>query len=86
MGENKDGFFTVKRAYQVLERMPTPPLWKCWERIWKIRVQQRTKMFVWLLGHNKLLTNFGRWRRWMVEDPRRSGICEEVKETNRRMI
>lgn len=32
-----------------------------------LRVQQRIKVFVWLVAHNKVLTNYNRWKRRMTQ-------------------
>lgn len=36
--------------------------------IWRLREQQRVRNFVWLLVHEKMLTNFCRRRRKLVEN------------------
>lgn len=35
--------------------------------IWKLQVQQRVKTFIWKLAHDKILTNYGQWRRKMTD-------------------
>lgn len=36
--------------------------WDGWLLIWKLRVQQRVKVFIWMLAHGSILTNFRRLR------------------------
>lgn len=40
--------------------------------VWKIKVQQRVKVFLWVMAHGKLLTNLERWRRKMAS----CSLCE----------
>lgn len=37
--------------------------------IWKLRVQQRVRVFVWLLALEEMLTNACRWRRKLIDNP-----------------
>lgn len=31
--------------------------------IWRLRVQQHVKVFIWIFAYVKILTNYARWRR-----------------------
>lgn len=59
------GQFVVRSAYEleVLGGGLQDETWAGWSRIWQLRVQQCVKVFVWMLGHDRILTNFLRWRR-----------------------
>lgn len=37
-----------------------------WKRIWRLRAQERAKVFIWLLSHDKVLSNWSRWRRQLT--------------------
>lgn len=39
---------------------------RLWKLLWKLRVQQRSKFFMWELAHGRLLTNEARWRRQLA--------------------
>lgn len=49
--------FTVKSTYHLLRGGNRGESWKGWRRIWRLRVQERIKVFMWLLAHDKILTN-----------------------------
>jgi len=46
-----------------------------WKRIWKQRVPQRVRVFLWLVFHNKLMTNAERFRRHLHH----SSYCEQCQ-------
>ena len=64
---SKSGDFTVKSAYNLLNEVETheDPLWN---RIWKLKVPERCRMFTWITARQRLLTNASR---------RIRGICNE---------
>lgn len=43
--------------------------WQGWKLIWGLRVQTRIRYFLWLLAHDRLLTNKGPWRRGLAPNP-----------------
>ncbi|KAF7808310.1 putative ribonuclease H protein At1g65750 family [Senna tora] len=56
---SRDGMFTTRSAYHAISRdedSVTRNFWK-WQGMEKIR------LFLWLCGHNRILTNEARWRR-----------------------
>ncbi|KAF7838891.1 ribonuclease H [Senna tora] len=63
----KDGCFSVKTAYQNIAGMNEEVEDNFWRKVWLLRVPQRTKSFMWLCGHNKLLTNSERVKRCMTD-------------------
>lgn len=58
--------FSVKEAYSLSRDEVSGAQWEGWIRIWKLRIQQRVKLFAWILAHGKLLTNEERVRRHMA--------------------
>lgn len=38
-----------------------------WKKIWQLKVQERVKSFVWMFGHDRLLTNFQKSMKGMGE-------------------
>lgn len=79
-GEDQTCIFTVKKAYRKLCGSATHDGWPGWSHLWKIEVQQRIRTFLWILSHNKLLTNYEKWRRNLREDPCCS-LCGAMEET-----
>ncbi|KAK4258548.1 hypothetical protein QN277_004989 [Acacia crassicarpa] len=75
----KDGQFTVKSAYDSLRPLANLPD-KLWGSIWKIKAPERCKIFLWLVLHNRLLTNVSRCKRGLSEDGR-CPVCKVDLET-----
>lgn len=82
-----NGAFTVCSAYRLYMALHTAsPPWRRWRMIWKLQVQQRVKAFLWILAHDRLLTNYGQWRRKMTDSPgcfRCNGDIEDSLHTLR---
>lgn len=53
--------------------------WSGWRSIWKLKVQQRIKIFMWILAHDKLRTNHGCWRTKLTKSPYYL-CCDEGKK------
>lgn len=53
----RGGKFTVKSAYMLACEEECDNIWHGWKLIWKARVQQRMRIFIWIMAHRKLLTN-----------------------------
>lgn len=80
-GDEPDGRFTVSKAYRKLNFYENPGGWTGWRIIWQLKVQQRLRTFLWLLAHEKLLSNFSRWRRRIATSPN-CNQCIGREETN----
>jgi hypothetical protein len=51
------GSFSVKLAYvTIMEQDPSPNNLVQWDRIWKLKIHERLKMFLWRVGANLLPT------------------------------
>ena len=62
------GKSTIKLALKLLR--PTDSHTEAdWKWMWKIRVPQRIKLFLWLVLHRKILTNAERFKRQMIPSP-----------------
>ncbi|KAF7843890.1 putative ribonuclease H protein [Senna tora] len=64
---SKDGGFNVKTAYQSIVGVDTGTEDIFLRKVWCLRVPQRVKSFLWICGHNKLLTNVERVKRGMTD-------------------
>lgn len=65
-----NGLFTVSSAYSLyMASQRVEPQWPRWRMIWKLQVEQRVKTFIWTLDHDRILTNYGQWRRKMTDSP-----------------
>lgn len=55
-GNNK-GRFSIKSALSIMRQDELEPVDGCWELIWKLSVQQRIRVFLWLSMHDRLMTD-----------------------------
>lgn len=60
--------FTVKSAYEVALETRGYHKQGSWNLIWKLKVPPKIQTFMWLVMHNKLLTNTARVRRGFTQD------------------
>ncbi|PKI60526.1 hypothetical protein CRG98_019002 [Punica granatum] len=71
------GIFSVKTTYSLLAE----PLWSMeepiWRLVWQWRRPQRIQIFLWLVAHEKLLTNSLRVSRHLAV----SGLCDFCSST-----
>ncbi|KAL2920802.1 hypothetical protein RDABS01_012293, partial [Bienertia sinuspersici] len=76
-GSTKGGF-SIKYALQLIRTDVDGISEAKWDLAWKVPIQQRVKVFLWLILHNRILCNANRVRRNLSQDPRcpRCG-CEE---------
>lgn len=72
--------FTVKSAYELLTRRQTQECWKGWSKIWRLKVQERTKVFLWVLAHDRIMTNGVRWRRKLAACPNCARCSAEMED------
>lgn len=68
----KASIFSVKAAYELASGWVEEGTWIGWGLIWKLKIQERLKLFLWLLAHEKIMTNSKRWRRKLAQSP----LCE----------
>lgn len=65
----RSGKFTVNEAYMLTAEGSKDDGWEGWRMLWKMRIQQRVKVFAWIMVHDKLMTNSEGWRRRLTHSP-----------------
>ncbi|CAN1788388.1 Putative ribonuclease H protein At1g65750 [Linum perenne] len=65
-GDNHDGRFTVKSAYNMITAQSSPGTEINWDKVWKWEGPYRIKSFLWLAIHGRLLANSERVRRHLA--------------------
>ncbi|CAN1157372.1 Putative ribonuclease H protein At1g65750 [Linum perenne] len=66
-GLERDGRFRILSTYLLDAEEEGDTLEPIWRLIWKWRGPQRIRQFLWLVAHNRLLTNIERHQRHLVE-------------------
>ncbi|PNX88162.1 hypothetical protein L195_g044263 [Trifolium pratense] len=56
--EDTAGNFSISAMYHPLYRFDDSNGAANWKHIWKIKVQERVRVFVWLMYHERILTNY----------------------------
>ncbi|CAN1153964.1 Putative ribonuclease H protein At1g65750 [Linum perenne] len=67
-GAEKDGCFSIRSAYNLVNSHSVEEFDTLWKLIWKWRGPSRIGALLWLPGHGRLLTNAERVRRHMASD------------------
>lgn len=64
-GETPYGKFTVKSAYTLLTRDERlrKEMGQFFQRLWRVMVSERVRVFLWLIGNQAIMTNHERYRR-----------------------
>ena len=88
--ETKSGLFTVKSAYEMLERgRRQSDIGECsvtvnmrwmWRKVWKLAIPGKIKHFIWRAYHDSLPTNYQLHRRRIRASPA-CGVCAQEDET-----
>lgn len=65
--DSAGGVFSIRSVYGLAAGSSDEGRWPGWSLLWRFMIQQRVKVFGWILAHEKLLTNCSRWRRNMSE-------------------
>ncbi|CAN1139782.1 Putative ribonuclease H protein At1g65750 [Linum perenne] len=76
-GLSKDGKFTIKSAYLLLQNASSGQ--DMWNSIWQWKGPNRVRLFLWLAIQDKLLTNSQRQRRHLSSDATCS-TCQDPNE------
>lgn len=69
VGES-NGRFTVSSAYTIAANEGSSVEATKWNSIWKLKIPNRIKTYIWLVRHDKILTNSNRCRRGMSGNDR----------------
>ncbi|KAL8170236.1 hypothetical protein V2J09_022040 [Rumex salicifolius] len=79
---SKDGMYTVSSAYVGLTdfNRGQSDVGDIFRVLWRIKVLERIRMFLWLGVHGRLMTNAVRFRRHLTSDPR-CAVCSDGEET-----
>lgn len=76
-GGRSDGLFSVKSAHSLLTRdnYPKPDMRGFYDRIWKLAVPERVRVFLCMVGNQAIMSNAERCRRHLCD----SNICPVCK-------
>ena len=74
------GNFTIKSAYRALSNLDNRRLDDIWNVIWKAAVEQRVRVFLWLVSQGKLMVNEERCKRAFSANPHFSN-CPSIVES-----
>ncbi|KAF7806896.1 protein lin-12 [Senna tora] len=62
----QDGIFSTRSAYRAISRTDEDQPNRYWRLLWKWKGMERIRSFLWLCGHDRLLTNEARKRRGLT--------------------
>ncbi|CAN1798779.1 Putative ribonuclease H protein At1g65750 [Linum perenne] len=79
-GEEKNGKFSVRSAYNLIHVLPGVKTPETWKHIWRWSGPNRIRSFLWLATHGRLMTNSARLRRKMTDDAS-CFLCHGIDET-----
>ncbi|XP_031095268.1 uncharacterized protein LOC115999567 [Ipomoea triloba] len=74
--------FSVSSAYDLASNYSTTFEAAKWNAVWKLKVPKRTKIFIWLAHHERIMTNSLRARRGMTENTNCWLCRDEVEDTD----
>ncbi|CAN1777535.1 Putative ribonuclease H protein At1g65750 [Linum perenne] len=69
-GEEANGKFSIRSAYNLIHSAETSRSPEFWRQIWNWKGPNKIRHFIWLAAHDRLLTNHARKRRNLTEDTR----------------
>ncbi|KAF7824531.1 putative ribonuclease H protein At1g65750 family [Senna tora] len=72
-----DGSFTVKSAYDNIERPELDVNDNLWKKVWKCPCTERNRFFLWRLGHDSIMTNSNRLIRGFTT----ADVCQRCGES-----
>ncbi|KAG7551702.1 Ribonuclease H domain [Arabidopsis thaliana x Arabidopsis arenosa] len=81
---NMNGEFTVRSAYSLLsqEETPLPSMDRFFDRIWRVMASERVRYFLWLVGHQAIMSNVERVRRHLGY----TAVCQVCKGAEESII
>ena len=84
-GNSSKGKFKIKSAIQIIRRESRDLDTKVWGLVWGAPVQQRVRAFLWLCCHDRIMSNYNRFKRRLVDDPK-CFICGARAETTLHLL
>lgn len=82
---NKEGTFNLKEAKGILLELTPQVLDKIWQKLWRHQGWMKSKLFMWLVYHRKILT-WDNIRKRGVLGPSRYLLCGEQEETMEHLL
>ncbi|CAI0385208.1 unnamed protein product [Linum tenue] len=84
-GAEKDGRFRLRSAYNlVVDEKEEEPM-DVWKQLWRWNGPNRVKLFLWLVTHDRLLTNAERKKRQLTSNDE-CNFCKDEVETTEHII
>lgn len=65
--EEASGEFSISSAYDIVVNVEEPIEAAKWNSIWKLKVPNRIRTFLWLVRHGRILTNSNRVKRGVLD-------------------
>ncbi|KAJ8438829.1 hypothetical protein Cgig2_023021 [Carnegiea gigantea] len=73
------GGFSIKSTLKIIRNDQEPTQRRLWELVWSLPEAHRIRVFIWLVVHDKVMTNVNRVSRHIAEDPSYK-VCEAKEE------
>ena len=83
-GYTPKGSFSTKEAYKIMCNDPIP-LDPLWSRIWTTGIWPKVSLFLWLFGHQRILTWDNLWKR-NFHGPSKCPNCNTQEETLQHLL
>jgi hypothetical protein len=77
--DNASGIFSIAEMYHALCDYERTDIDMVWKSIWRLKVSERVRAFVWLVKHGRLLTNERKHKMGLGSD--QCDYCRDRKET-----
>ncbi|GLT63422.1 hypothetical protein SLA2020_359880 [Shorea laevis] len=77
---SKNGEFSTKSAYELLTNSSLSPLAGCWNKVWSLKAPPKAKSLLWLMLHNRVLTNSTRFARGMAQNDICPRCCNDQED------
>ncbi|KAL2941204.1 hypothetical protein RDABS01_029554, partial [Bienertia sinuspersici] len=79
------GGFTIKSVLKIIRQEDDQPNDDAWEWVWSAPAQNRVKFFLWLVMHDRILSNENRVKRGLSDD-RSCPLCHHGYETTLHLL
>uniref|UniRef100_A0A803L951 Protein FAR1-RELATED SEQUENCE n=1 Tax=Chenopodium quinoa TaxID=63459 RepID=A0A803L951_CHEQI len=68
-GGSNHGKFSIKSAMEIIRKDDNLANDNTWNLIWKLKARQLAMVFIWLVMHDRIMTNANRFKRSITNDP-----------------